>query len=513
MTPRATRAHRPLLEAADVPLVVAIAAVGLIFRLLNFSGLGLGDDMLLRFDIYSLVHDGQVRASPNAYRFTWWLPTAVACRVFGLTERGFIVPILVFDVLGIITVYLLATNLWGRAAAVAAALLLVVLPLDVAWSTMLTMDIVLSVFSALCILAVLRATDRDGAPPRERARAWTVAGLCLWLAYHTKISALLLVPALGAIAWIRRRALDRTVLYFVATTIGLFSATVLGSWILAGDALAPYHTELTWQGLTGDDAVRSHRFTSEFLWTYPRWLFCPDVFGDLVHSIYPHLLVGLAVAAPVLGLPTAWEVVWWLVMVLLGLEFNVQRVQGAWVAGFRSVRYTHVFAYPIVLLLGSYLAALRVRSRRGGTLLLALLLAFSAWESVSTASKTRIAFGDLRTVCSFLAGLPAKPVHSDFQLGYWMSHAGLREHGWDFAEVAYTPAARVVELARLAPRGPAYVVTGGGREPYYGCTECVPKAAELDLKQWALVKEFPSPIGPTSWRPEPLRLWEVRPSP
>src|SRR2546428_118269 len=203
-----------------------------------------------------------IALGPNAYRFTWWLPTAVACRVFGLTERGFIVPILVFDVLGIVTVYLLATNLWGRAAAVAAALLLVVLPLDVAWSTMLTMDIVLSVFSALCILAVLRATDRDGAPPRERALAWPVAGLCLWLAYHTKISALLLVPALGAIAWIRRRALDRTVLYFVATTIGLFSATVLGPWILAGDPLAPYHTELTWQGLTGDDAVRSHRFTS-----------------------------------------------------------------------------------------------------------------------------------------------------------------------------------------------------------------------------------------------------------
>lgn len=501
------------MEAADVLLVVALAAGGLVFRLLNFSGLGLGDDMLLRSDIYSLLHDGKVRSSPNAYRFAWWLPTAAACRVFGLTERGFIGPILLFDVLGIVIVYLLAVRLWGRGAAVVATLLLIVLPLDVAWSTMLTMDIILSVFSALCILAVLRAIDPEVARPRERARAWTLAAMCLWLAYHTKLSALFLVPSLVAIAWIRRRALDRTVLYFVGTAVALFGATVLGSWVLAGDPLAPYHTELTWQGLTGEEAVRGHRFSPDYLWTYPRWVFAPDVFGDLVHSVYPHLLVALAVAAPVLGLPTAWEVVWWLAMVAIGLELNVQRVQGVWVAGFRNVRYTHVFAYPMVLLLGGYLAALCARFRRSGTVLLALLLAFSAWDSVSTASKTRIAFSDLRTVCRFLAGLPVKPVHSDFQLGYWMSHAGLREQGWDFVETAYTPAARVTELARLAPHGPAYVVTGGGREPYYGCTDCVPKAAELDPNQWVLVKEFPSPIGPTSWRPEPLRLWEARPPP
>ena len=101
--------------------------------------------------------------------------------MLGLTERGFIGPILFF-VLGMITVYLLATKLWGRATAVVAVLLLVVLPLDVVWSTMLTMDIMLSVFSALCILAVLDATDQEVPRPRERAGAWAVAAVCLWLA-------------------------------------------------------------------------------------------------------------------------------------------------------------------------------------------------------------------------------------------------------------------------------------------------------------------------------------------
>ena len=127
--------------------IVVLLAVGL--RVRYFSGLGLGDDYLLRNDILAIVRDGHVNFDANGYRFAWWLPTALGCRLLGVTEAGLIAPILVFDALGVVLVCLFARRLWGGAAGVIAALLLAVLPLDVAWSTMLASDVVLSFFSAL----------------------------------------------------------------------------------------------------------------------------------------------------------------------------------------------------------------------------------------------------------------------------------------------------------------------------------------------------------------------------
>ena len=53
-----------------------------------------------------------------------------------------------------------------------------------------------------------------------------------------------------------------------------------------------------------------------------------------------------------------------------------------------------------------------------------------------------------------------------------------------------------------------YVVTGGGREPRYGCVECVPTARELEGRARWLLLEVAGP-PPSSWRPEPLRVWYV----
>jgi hypothetical protein len=54
-----------------------------------------------------------------------------------------------------------------------------------------------------------------------------------------------------------------------------------------------------------------------------------------------------------------------------------------------------------------------------------------------------------------------------------------------------------------------YAVTGGAREPYYGCYPCIPRSEEIALAgDWVLLREFESPIGPTMWRPEVLRVWE-----
>src|SRR5262249_13455941 len=128
-------AHR-LLDASDLPWLLGLVGVGLALRLFYWSGYGLGDDVIFRSNIASIVQHGQVRADNMAYRFTWWLPTALSCFVLGLTEVGLVLPTTVMATIGMVVVYAFGKALRGRPGAVIAALLLLVCPLDFAWSTM-----------------------------------------------------------------------------------------------------------------------------------------------------------------------------------------------------------------------------------------------------------------------------------------------------------------------------------------------------------------------------------------
>src|SRR5262249_18306258 len=146
--------------------------------------------------------------------------------------------------------------LWDRPGAVIAAVLLIACPLDFAWSTMLVNDFFIAVLSASTMLLVLRAPL--AADVIWRRRLWTLAALSLWLAYHANVSAVLLVPAIAIVCIARRRDLDREFGYFVGTAVALFGVSALGSYIFAGDPLAPYHAENRFGGAVGTGALQSH---------------------------------------------------------------------------------------------------------------------------------------------------------------------------------------------------------------------------------------------------------------
>src|SRR5262249_47971315 len=149
------------------------------------------DDVVFRHFIASVVHDHGPPYDNFTYRFTWWLPTAAVCRLLGLNEVAIVLPITVASVFGIGLVYVLGWRLFGRVGAVAAALLLVVHPLDFAWSTMVANDIYFSVFAGLTILAVLLALEP--VDPARKRRRWLFAAFALVLSYHAKASAPALV--------------------------------------------------------------------------------------------------------------------------------------------------------------------------------------------------------------------------------------------------------------------------------------------------------------------------------
>jgi 4-amino-4-deoxy-L-arabinose transferase-like glycosyltransferase len=412
-----------------------------------------------------------------------------------------ILPIVVFDALGIGLVFAFGKALWGRAGGIVAALLMIAHPLDFAWSTMITGDIILSFFSGLTMLAALRALTIDDSD--RKRRLWTLAAVSLWLAFHTKVSALFLLPALAFLCWHRRAGLDRSARAFVLWAAALFAATAVVSYAVAGDPLAPYHVEIRAQGLAGHDAIVAHRMTAAAFWAWPHVLFLPDGLGDLLFSVYPHLLVVLGVAGWFAGLRPSPELLVWLLVVFAGMQLNVQRVEGVWVAGFRNVRHAHVFVYPIVLLLAGYLVGLRARLPGPTHVALAVLLSVSVWQGVSAASKTRLAFGDCRTALRYLMALPSKPVYSDFQLSDWAGILPMR----NVFPSLLPPPGRGAQLAEVRS---AYLVTGGAREPLYGCIDCIPLAADVPLDRWRLLLEIEGPVPPPPWRPEPLRVWAAK---
>jgi hypothetical protein len=495
-----------LLGAVDYAAILALMALGLGLRLVLASGFGLDDDLIFRHNIASVVQARQLIGDNVSYRLTWLLPTALSAKALGLTEVGMILPVTVFATLAIGLLYAFGKLLWGRTGAVLAALLLIVHPLDFTWSTMLSNDIPLSVCSALAMFLVVRATRETG--PLHSSRRWILAGVAVWLAFQAKVSGVLILPAIAVVCWQARRRLDAGFLDFVGTVVLLFGTTALAYYLYRDDPLAPYSAELKFQGLVGPDAA-AHRVTSMWFWTFPQLLFLPDRLGDLLFSIYPHLLVALALASPLLGIRTSPEVFWWFLFVFLGMQFNMQRAEGVFITGFRNVRHGHVFVYPLILLLTGYLTTLRARFPRLGTALIAIVLAVSAWQSVATASKTHATFNDMRQACRFLTTLPPKVIYSDAKLPTWCAIVP-RPEGWSFRPLHdWDRAQRQKQLALIES---GYLVTGGGREPYYGCRDCVIEERELPPGRFRLLFELPGPTRPEPWRLEALRIWEAVPS-
>jgi Dolichyl-phosphate-mannose-protein mannosyltransferase len=490
-------------ERSDVWWMLGLTSVALAFRLAYFSGYGLGDDVIFRTDIAAIVRGGTVVPDNSSYRITWWLPTVLSCRIFGLNELGLIVPITAMATIGILVVYAFGKSLWGRPGAVIATLLLTVFPLDFAWSTMFTNDFYVAVLSAVTVLLVLQASRE---PRRLRRRGlWILAGVSLLAAYHAKVSAILIVPAIAIICWTRRRELDREFAYFLLTT-GVLTAVSCFAWYrYAGDPFWPYHSETQFSGVTGPDALLNHPLSRDVFLTYPRLLAWPDHLGDRLYSLYPHLLLALAIVGPLLRIRTSGAVFWWFLFVALGLQFAVNHVPGGWTSGARNVRHTLIFVYPMTLLLTGYVVGLWGRFPKLTSALLGALLVYGALQCVSTATKTKVAYADRRQALEFITGLPPRPIYSDFQLCTYALLFDFPPGMFPCKELTGDESMRRAEIAAI-PFG--YLVTGGGREPHYGCFECIPQAADVPEHGWRLLAHLPGPDDPVPWRPEPLRVWE-----
>jgi hypothetical protein len=263
--------------------------------------------------------------------------------------------------------------------------------------------------------------------------------------------------------------------------------------------------ELASQGILGPNAAQRQVRMQELM-IFPDMLFVPNHLGTLLNSLYPHALLVLVLFARPLGLPTEPALWWWVGAVFLGMECNVQRVDGYWVTGFRNFRHAHVFVYPVILLLAGYLSGLRARFPRVATACAAALVATAVLQSVQAATISHVAYDDGRAACRFLETAPPGRIYLDDVLRWrcaTLAPDAMRR--WSVRPIPADPAQRAKALAALDT---GYVITGGGREPFYGGTGVIPLARELPPGRATLVSERGGPLGP-AWRPEPFRIWKV----
>lgn len=501
------RPPAPLLDAADLVLIALLTAVGMGLRLAWFGGYGLGDDVLIRHAASWFLDSGLPPGANYGYRFAWWGPTALAAAGLGVTEWAMVLPVVLAAAAAFPLVYGLGAALWGRTGGIVSAALLAVVPLDFAWSTMVTPDIVCSTLLLACMLAIVRAAAPQ--TPAARRRLLAVAALTAWLGFHVKISAGLMGLPILATFWVHRQALGRDLAVFFGVSAVLFGMTTFTAFALTGDPLFPYTSEVVAQGLRGPDAVAWHRLTWPVFMHFPRAVFFADQYGNVLFAGLPWVVVlagllGLLGPGPGFRLraPELW---WWVLVLALGLQFNIQRAGDDWVAGFRNVRHLHGLVHPVVLIAAGALLALRARSRRAFAIAFGGLVAFGLWHSSATARLTHVSFADRRAACRALVALPPKPIHTDFQI---RTGCAIEPRGVEL-QVVDVPSLPGEERTRvLASLGDVYVVTGGGREPHYGCVDCIPLAAELEPERWRLLFEGPEGPPPTKWRAERVRIWE-----
>jgi 4-amino-4-deoxy-L-arabinose transferase-like glycosyltransferase len=500
----------PLLDRYDVLLMILVTAVAMALRFAWFSGYGLGDDILVRHAVAHYLQTGIPPGANFTYRFTWWVPTVLLAGRYGVGEMPMVLPNIVFDVFLFPVGYALGKAFFGRVAGIMAALLLLATPLDFAWASMITPDIMLTTLLGGIMLCVLRA----GEEPRPwRCRLLLVTAVILsWLAFHVKGSAMFIAVPVLFTFWRYRRALGWNVLWFFVAAVIVFGATGYFYWWWKGDPLFAPHSELSAQGLSGPEAAKFHQLTSYVFWLFPNALFFPSQYGDLVFGLLPHALVVFALTGWAWGARLRAPELWvWLVVVFLAMQLNIQHTEGVWVAGFRNIRHVHFWILPMAILVAGYLEALYQRWTRVGVIVGAVLVLIGLVHSIDTARLTAVSFDDRREACRFVYGLPPKTIYSDFQIETWCAvlvPAG--EMPRSHATMHWNSLERRTELANLKE---GYLITGGGREPHYGCIDCIPLESEMpaDRSRFRLLTRFPRGMAPARWRAEDVAVWEVVP--
>lgn len=359
---------------------ILIALLALAIRLTFFIGYqGRDDRNYLAYAHH--VASGQTIASLDVQtqwvgRVGFWLPLAASISLFGATEYAYVLFPLSLSIAGIWITLALGTPTVGRRAAVLAALLLAILPLDVLYATRAYPDLPLGVLMVAAFWLALRA--------RDEPQTWWVApaaGVALGAAYLQKESALFAaVPVLIALRFWSRRHWRTLGLIGVAVCVVIAAEFVFWQTV-KNDPLYRFHAadtalqvvmsnlgEVTAQGwLPGPKPTEIYRSANSVL-DAVLMLAVNEELGILYWLALPILVIGFLRNDG----PTRDLRLWIAVILLLILFFPVHWPRYTMP---RDPRYLTCLAIPSLLLCASYMLRMGLAVR---TATLMLFVAASA---------------------------------------------------------------------------------------------------------------------------------------
>lgn len=469
-----------------------LTVAGAAWRWALFSGDGLGDDPNFFGSYYGTFASGWFKTAYN-YRFAQWMPIYATWKLLGVSERTWILPITLAAVATIPLAYLLGTHLFSRRAGLVAALLHAANPFDTLASTLFITDVILALYLGLAVLCFLYGDTLS-------RKAWYVlAGVFVAVSYFAKMWGPFILPFFGLLTLSQPRRLLRH-WPFYGTVALLAALSFLGDRYLSGDVFGYYRTTVREAGLWKMSVIE--------LLEYPRQMFLRNEHGNYFHGFYFWALIP-CLPLVLLRRDRAVIPLLWLLVLLLTLEFMPQKVTlDGWYTQGHYFRYLSILVLPTCLVLAYGFDTWLRWTPRLAVAALFIFVSLSLVHAYHLTFPSRDAFDDMRRGADTIVAMNPDVVYAD---------VGMRNRLVRFTRLINLPG-RVIELmahnpadrrAELEKIQSGWVITGGGRMPYYGDPFVTANLSGSFVPPpgWVLLWTLQKPPAP--YRQEPLRIWRV----
>ncbi len=291
-------------------------------RLWAFGGLefGLGDDDAAYVAVAQnlangFLPDGDAEWFGGRAVFLW--PVALVFRMAGADDYRAVAWPFACSLLAILAAFLVGRQITGRRAALVAAGLVAVAPVEVLWATRLRPDAVMPAFVALAVWAALRA--RSAGRP-----AWWLAGAgaLLGAAWSARETALVMLPIILLAAWpVLRRAWRR----LDALVAGLVAVPLAEVAVFAVDGRPLWPLTATADAGSFRSPVAGWEATTAYLGQLVTQVLDP---GSPLVLVLPVMLVAIGAAIirreRAVALPAAW-LAWGFLYLEVGTLISVDK--------------------------------------------------------------------------------------------------------------------------------------------------------------------------------------------
>ncbi|MFT5643464.1 MAG: 4-amino-4-deoxy-L-arabinose transferase-like glycosyltransferase [Janthinobacterium sp.] len=371
------------------------AAVGIRFLFLNGV---FGSDDLVYLSRAVQISEGDW-ASANysgSLRYGFNIPAGLLIHWFGINLNAAILWPLLCSIAEIAAVYLLALSLWGRRAALYAALILLAMPLHVAVATRIHADSVVSFFLTLSFVLFYFA---------EKYRSFALyffTGIAMGLVFWSKEGAVVTLLAFFIYPLIWRKFEPRWALVIGGGLVMLCAHFALMAFV-AGD---PLHAFKVVMHHLNQSHVQGANVLDDKAWYFEddAWYYFKYLLIDIKHVWLSGLIVTAALCAIFLRrrpLATAergvYYVAFWLLSLLVVLSFMPVSLAPLKLV-MKQPNYLTLLLAPMALIAGFQLARLARGPRlvllivtlAGGLLLAGLEQ--QAWRVFTSNSKAGVAF-------------------------------------------------------------------------------------------------------------------------